>query len=174
MALNVIEANSQLKEPIVKLVNESYWHQQKTFLIDSPQSRERITEKELTKIFRDPNQKVYALFDENFFVGVIAIKIFPRRSFTKIGFFAVDKKHLRKKIGNYLLDYAEKFSTLRGKKQMKLDVLVFAKKLINYYKTKGYSFTGRTASFFHEVCLKPQYHIPNKEYLLEMSKDLIN
>ena len=170
MIFEIVEANDQLLGKIASLINESYWYQQQQFFIDTPFSRERINEKTLSQIFQNPEQKIIVLRDDRILLGVIAFAL-PEGLEAKILLFAINQQYQGRRIGQILLDFAEKKVVECGKQCMKLEVLVFAKKLIAYYETLGYTLTGNSASFFHESCIKAEYQTPNKIYLLEMSKN---
>lgn len=53
----IVEASINDQEKIILLVNEAYWHQQKTFLIDIPASHERLNLSQLSNFMKDITKK---------------------------------------------------------------------------------------------------------------------
>jgi N-acetylglutamate synthase-like GNAT family acetyltransferase len=155
-------------------VNDSYWLEQKPFFIDSPASRERINLHEWNKILSDPHQKAYVLQQTvtKHVVGVVVLEIPPQKEYGKFGIFAVAESYQGKKLGHILIDYVEQIAKKLSKHSMKIEVFVFAKRLQKYYKKLGYVFTGKTNSFFHSECIKPEYRDIASQYLQELEKIL--
>jgi N-acetylglutamate synthase-like GNAT family acetyltransferase len=157
-------------ESLVQLINDAYWKQQEPFFLNTPLSRERITPEGFLKILRSLNKKSFVLINHSTLLGVIALEIEPEGA--KLALFAIQPELQGKKLGELLLQHAEREAVLSGKKSITIDVLIFAKPLIHYYMKHGYSLTGKYASFFHAECLKPEYQRPDQQYLVEMTKQL--
>lgn len=129
---------------------------------------------EWNKILFDPYQKAYIL-QQKFtkqIVGVVVLEIPPQRENGKFGIFAVAKAYQGKKLGHILINYVEQMAKKLFKKSMKIEVFVFAKRLEKYYQKLGYVCTGRTNSFFHSECIKPEYRNIASQYLKELEKIL--
>lgn len=105
-------------------------------------------------------------------VGVVVLEIPPQKDYGKFGIFAVAKAYQGKKLGHILIDYVEKVAKKLSKNSMKIEVFVFAKGLEKYYQKLGYTFTGKTNSFFHSECIKPEYKDVASQYLRELEKIL--
>ena len=147
--------------------------EQNPFFIDCPSS-ERMNRHEWNKILSETHQKAYALQQRvtKEIVGVIVLEIPPKIDYGKFGIFAVAKSYRGKKIGHILIDHVEQIAKASSKKSMKIEVLVFAKRLEEYYQKLGYVCTGKTASFFHNGCIKPEYRNADSHYLKELEKIL--
>lgn len=153
-------------------MNTSYWDKQSPFFVDIPESHQRVTLSDLEKIYADPHQRLFVLKIPEI-VGVILIELPPKGTIAKLGLFAFDRKHRGENEGLLLLQHAENCAKLAGKQTIRLEVFVFAQKLIVYYEKLGYYLTGKTASFFHKECIKPEFQNPKDQYLVEMMKSLI-
>lgn len=170
----MIDAKPQHNDEIIKLVNDSYWLEQKHFFIDSPASRERINQHEWNKILFDPHQKAYVLQHKvtKLIVGVVVLEIPLKKEYGKFGIFAIAKAYQGKKLGKILIDHVEQIAKRLSKKSMIIEVFAFAKRLEKYYQKLGYVNTGKTNSFFHSECIKSKYQNKASQYLLELEKIL--
>ena len=170
----IVEARKEHMQQMVLLINEAYWEQQQPFFIDTLASRERINLAELDKIMSDPNQRTYVLINKknHRVAGTIIIELPAEEEQAKVGLLAIGKEYRGKKLGHTLVEYVENYARTLGRKLIKLEVFIFAKKLINYYESLGYSFTGNTAPFFHGNCIREKYRNSSDHYLSEMAKKL--
>lgn len=171
----VIEARTEHLQSIHRLINEAYWRELETFFIDIPTSRERITLTELSKILLDDNQKLYVLVPEQnpeHILGVIAIEIPLDQEYVQFGLFAIDRHCSGRKLGRVLIEHIENYAKNLGRNIVKIDVLIFSTKLVNYYKRLDYCFNGNEKPFSHEGCIKPEFQNRKKNYLFEMEKTL--
>lgn len=125
-------------------------------------------------ILLDPDQKVYALQEIATLkvIGVIVLEIPSYEEYAKFGAFAISKTHQGKKLGEILIDHVEQLARRLLKKSMRIEVFTFAHQLEAYYQKLGYVYTGRTNSFFHAECIKPEYKDKTSQYLRELEKKL--
>lgn len=156
------------------MINDSYWFQQEPFFIDSSESRERMSIQRWNDILLDPHQKAYALQDTATLaaVGVIVLEIPPHEEYAKFGVFAISKTYQGKKLGEILIVHVERIARKLLKKAMRIEVFAFAHHLETYYQKLGYVYTGRTNSFFHAECIKPEYRDKASQYLRVLEKKL--
>lgn len=168
----IVEPTSADQKKIISLVNEAYWREQQPYFIDTLASRERLNLTQLSKLMQESTQKIFVLKNQNKILGVITIDFPVDQDFAKFGLFAMDQKYCGKGLGQLLINHVEKYAREHGRKVMKIEVFTFATRLANYYHQLGYTFTGNTATFFHDHCIKPEYQNPNKMYLNEMIKTL--
>lgn len=161
-------------ETIVTLVNEAYWNQQKHFFIDSPLSRKRIDLTDLNEINSDSAKKLFVLFNKtkNAVVGVILFELPKDKSFAKFGLFALDDSCRGKNLGPKMIAFVERCAIKNDRNKMKIEVFTFATKLADYYKTFGYTPTGKAKTFFHKDCIEEQYRNESELYLQNMIKHL--
>ncbi len=125
-------------------------------------------------ILLDPHQKAYVLQEivTLAVVGVIVLEINPYEENAKFGVFAISKTHQGKKLGEILIEHVEQTARSFLKKAMRIEIFAFAHHLETYYQKFGYVSTGRTNSFFHAECIKPEYRIEASKYLRELEKKL--
>jgi hypothetical protein len=156
------------------MINDSYWFQQEPFFVDSSESRERMSIQRWNDILLDPHQKVYALQDTLTLVavGVIVLEIPPHEEYAKFGVFAISNTHQGKELGEILIAHVERIAKRLLKKSMRIEIFAFAHHLETYYQKLGYVYTGRTNSFFHAECIKPEYRDKASQYLRELEKKL--
>jgi GNAT superfamily N-acetyltransferase len=156
------------------MINDSYWLQQEPYFIDRPESRERMSIQRWNDILLNSDQKVYALKDTatQAVVGVIVLEIHPHEEYAKFGVFAISKIHQGRNLGEILIDHVEKVARSLLKKSMRIEVFTFAHHLETYYQKLGYVYTGRTNSFFHADCIKPEFKEKASQYLKELEKKL--
>lgn len=158
-------------EGISTVINSAYWEKQQYFFIDTPLSRTRIKVDELKAIINDPHQKLFVVIDKTKeVVGTILLELPPQKDFAKFGLFSIKKGFTGLNLGAYLVDFVESQARDLKRKNMVIEVFTFAKKLSCHYQKLGYNFTGKTYSFFHEDCIKPEYQDKDKRFLQEMSK----
>ncbi len=159
---------------MIKIINDSYWFQQEPFFIDNSESRERMSIQRWDDILFDPNQKAYVLQETSTLriIGVIVLEIPPSEEFAKFGVFAISKTYQGKKLGEFLIDHVEQVARRLLKKSIRIEVFAFVHHLENYYQKLGYVYTGRTNSFFHAECIKPEYRDKASQYLRELEKKL--
>ncbi|MBA2368805.1 MAG: GNAT family N-acetyltransferase [Candidatus Protochlamydia sp.] len=124
--------------------------------------------------FLDPHQKVFVLREIATLavVGVIVLEIPPYEEYAKFGVFAISKTHQGKKLGKILIDHVEQLARKLLKKSMRIEVFAFAHHLETYYQKLGYVYTGKTNSFFHADCIKPEYKDRSSHYLRALEKKL--
>lgn len=156
------------------MINDSYWFQQEPFFVDSSESRERMSIQRWNNILLDPFQKAYALQDTATLaaVGVIVLEIPPHEEYAKFGVFAISKPYQGEKLGEILIDHVEQEARRLRKKTMRIEIFAFSQYLETYYQKLGYVYTGRTNSFFHAECIKPEYRDRASQYLRELEKKL--
>jgi hypothetical protein len=75
-------------------------------------------------------------------------------------------------LGKILIDHVEQVARKLLKKSMRIEVFAFAHYLENYYQKFGYVYAGRTNSFFHADCIKPEYREKTLQYLRVLEKKL--
>lgn len=156
------------------MINDSYWFQQEPFFVDSLESRERMSIQRWDDILLNPHQKVYVLQETATLavVGVIVLEIPPYEEYAKFGVFAISKIHQGKKLGEILINHVENAARSLLRKSMRVEVFTFADQLEAYYQKLGYVYTGKTNSFFHAECIKPEYRDMDSQYLRELEKQL--
>lgn len=156
------------------MINDSYWFQQEPFFVDSAESRERMSIQKWDDILLDPHQKAYVLQETATLaaVGVIVLEIPPHEEYAKFGLFAISKAQQGKRLGKILIAHVERIARRLLKKSMRIEIFAFAHHLETYYQKLGYVYTGRTNSFFHAECIKPEYRDKASQYLKELEKQL--
>lgn len=162
------------KESIIQMINDSYWFQQEPFFVDSPFSKERMSIQKWDDILLDPKNQMYVLQEAatRGVIGVIVLEIPPNEEYVKFGVFAIAKTHQGKKIGKILIDHVEQVARGLLKKMVRIEVFTFAHHLEAYYQKLGFLYTGRTKSFFHAECIKPEYRDRASQYLKILEKKL--
>ncbi len=157
---------------IIQMINDAYWFKQGPFFVDSSESRERMSMERWNDILLDPYQKVYALQDiaTQAIVGVIVLEIPPHKEYAKFGVLAIARAYQGRKLGEILIAHAEQVAQRLSKKSMRIEVLAFAHDLEAYYQKLGYVNTGKTNSFFHAECIKPEYKNKFSQYLRVLEK----
>lgn len=156
------------------MINDSYWFQQEPFLIDSLDSRTRMSIEKWDEILSDSNQIAYVLqeISTRVVVGVIVLEIPPQEEYAKFGVFAISHTQQGKKIGEILIHHVEQVARKLLKKVMRIEILIFVPRLEAYYQRLGYIYTGRTNSFFHANCIKTEYRNSASQYLKELEKNI--
>lgn len=170
----ILQVSAKDQDLVVKLVNEAYWHHQQPFFLDIPASYERLNLAQFDCLMHDSTKTVFKLVRRSNLeiLGVIAIEISPEKENAKFGLFAMNRNHSGKKLGRLLIEYVENYALEKGRKLMVIEVFTFATRLAAYYERLGYACTGKTARFFHECCIHPEYQSQDKYYLNEMIKIL--
>jgi ribosomal protein S18 acetylase RimI-like enzyme len=135
-------------ELINQLVNSAYrgesskagWTTEAAFLGGQRTDSEKILE-----MISDPNSQIETLFDESELVGCVYL----RRESDALYFGMLTVKPLLQNngLGKILLTHIESIAKDWGQTVIRMEVIHLRKELIDYYESRGYRWTGKTAPF---------------------------
>lgn len=153
-ALTFRLATSEDSVPLTALINTSFRNDPTTdvFLSASHDGIDVTSLPQVQEAISDPDKTIIlaVLPDSQQIVGHCSVRLLQNKTpkTAWFGLLAVDIPSQGKGVGSQVLEYAERYAKNElGASRMEFDVVWTRKRLINWYKARGYSETGGKSDF---------------------------